>query len=191
MNAKEDVRVTKTRLAFNKAFEELISEKRIEDISVNEICTKAGVRRATFYKHYTDKEDFLIQYVGSLRLKYDSKPTTVSHLEATVEYYVSYAQKIVEYIDTRATMISNMLGSSQLHIIIGLIMQKNFSDTLERLRSNVDCGMKLPTSTESCAAMLTGGIGTVIFEWLMAGRNRSVEQLSEEIAIFVRNVLKS
>ena len=88
-------------------------------------------------------------------------------------------------------MINNMLGSSQLHIIIGLIMQKNFHDTLERLRANVERGMVLPTSIESCAAMLTGGIGTVIFEWLMAGRNRSVEQLSEEVAIFVRNVLKS
>jgi AcrR family transcriptional regulator len=190
MNRKEDIRIKKTRQTFNKAFEELISQKPIEEISVNEICNHAGIRRATFYKHYNDKQDFLIQYIGALRIKYDAKPDTVSYLDATVDYYVNYAKKVIEYVDEHTVMINNMLGSTQLHVIIGLIAQKNFTDTLEKLQTNVDRGMVLPASTESCAAMLTGGIATVVFEWLMSGKNRNVDQLTEDVEVFVRNILQ-
>ena len=186
---KEDIRVKKTRQALNKSFEELISRKPIEEISVNEICNTAGVRRATFYKHYSDKMDFLMQYVGSLRIKYDLKPDTISHLDATVDYYVNYAQRVIEYVDENTITVNNMLDSQQLHVIIGLIVQKNFNDTLSKLQTNVEHGMVLPASTESCAAMLTGGVATVIFEWLMSGRNRSIDQLTDEVSIFVKNVL--
>ena len=190
MSRKEDIRIKKTRHAFNKAFEELISQKPIEEISVNEICNKAAIRRATFYKHYSDKQDFFVQYIGSLRIKYDAKPDTTSHLDATVDYYINYAKKVVEYVNEHSVMINNMLSSSQLHIMIGLITQKNFKDTLDKLQENVDRGMQLPASTESCAAMLTGGVATVIFEWLTSNRNRSVDQLTGDIEIFVRNILK-
>ena len=88
-------------------------------------------------------------------------------------------------------MVSNLLGSTQLHIIIGIIVQKNLSDTIEKLKTNVDRGMKLPTSIESCAAMLAGGIGTVIINWLMTNKARSVEDLSNDVAIFVRNILST
>ena len=49
----------------------LMQEKSFEDITVNELCDEAGVRRATFYKHYTDKFDFLSAYIGAQRDDFD------------------------------------------------------------------------------------------------------------------------
>lgn len=59
MNEKRDLRVQKTYTALFSAFENLITKKNFEDITVRELCDLALVRTATFYKHFTDKYDFL------------------------------------------------------------------------------------------------------------------------------------
>ena len=50
---KEDLRVKKTKRVLTEAFFKLLNEKPFEEITVNELCDRADVRRATFYKHYT------------------------------------------------------------------------------------------------------------------------------------------
>lgn len=191
MNNKNDIRVIKTRSALNLAFNKLIEKKPFEKISVNEICELANVRRATFYKHFSDKYDFFAQYVGALRTKYDSKPSTTSYLEYPVDYYVDYAKKCIEYIDDNFKTVLNMLGSNQRHLIVGIIAEKNFHDTLEKLKINVNKGMVLPTSTETCAAMLTGGVATAIFHWISTNKEKSVEELTKEVALLVENLLRT
>ena len=54
-----DLRVQKTYSALTTSFEELLREKEFDKITVNELCTRALVRRPTFYKHFLDKYDFL------------------------------------------------------------------------------------------------------------------------------------
>lgn len=60
MSEKYDLRIVKTRKALFDAFLELVSEKPFDAITVNEICKRALVRRATFYNHFADKYDFLL-----------------------------------------------------------------------------------------------------------------------------------
>ena len=50
-----DLRIIKTRKALCDAFIILLGEKPFEDITVNELCKKAMVRRATFYQHFEEK----------------------------------------------------------------------------------------------------------------------------------------
>ena len=38
---------------------ELLKNKELQDISVRELCDKAGVGRASFYRHFQNKEDIL------------------------------------------------------------------------------------------------------------------------------------
>jgi len=189
MAVKEDLRVRKTKQALNSAFAELIKQKPFEDISINELCNKAGVRRATFYKHFKDKYDFVTEYIGFLRITYDSRPTTVSHLDDAINYYVNYAKRVVEYINNNEILVKSLLASNILHIIIGLIAEKNFRDTCKKLEADVNAGLKLPASTEAVSAMLIGGVSTVVLQWLLAGKKNSVDAVTSEIAILVRNVL--
>ena len=56
---KEDLRVRKTKKALFDAFMSLLAKKPYEDITINELCDAADVRRATFYKHYSDKVSFV------------------------------------------------------------------------------------------------------------------------------------
>ncbi len=59
-NPKVDRRIQRTRLALRGALLELIKEKGFDSVSVEEITERANLGRATFYLHYKDKEDLLL-----------------------------------------------------------------------------------------------------------------------------------
>lgn len=61
-NNKTDRRVQRTRQALRVALLELIKEKDYDSISIEEITERANVGRATFYLHYKDKEDLLLEH---------------------------------------------------------------------------------------------------------------------------------
>lgn len=54
-----DARVRYTRMIIEKSFLELLQEKPVGKITVTELCEKAQINRATFYKHYLDIPDLL------------------------------------------------------------------------------------------------------------------------------------
>jgi len=56
-----DRRSQRTRQALRRALLELIKEKGFEALSVEEITERANLGRATFYLHYEDKEDLLLE----------------------------------------------------------------------------------------------------------------------------------
>ena len=56
-NKPVDRRTTKTKRALSNALAELLSEKELRKITVQEIVDKADVSRVTFYKYYLDVYD--------------------------------------------------------------------------------------------------------------------------------------
>ena len=54
-------RVDRTRKALREALFELIREKSYDQITVEEITERANLGRTTFYLHYRDKEDLLLE----------------------------------------------------------------------------------------------------------------------------------
>ncbi|MBE6007548.1 MAG: TetR/AcrR family transcriptional regulator C-terminal domain-containing protein [Lachnospiraceae bacterium] len=54
-----DRRIQKTRKAILSAFEELLSEKRYEQITVQNLIDRADIGRSTFYAHFETKDDLL------------------------------------------------------------------------------------------------------------------------------------
>ncbi|MCM1158677.1 MAG: TetR/AcrR family transcriptional regulator [Bacteroidales bacterium] len=53
----EDRRVRKTKKAIQDVFCELTKEKRLNEITVKELCAKADINKSTFYLHYRDIYD--------------------------------------------------------------------------------------------------------------------------------------
>lgn len=56
---KIDVRVKRTYRQLIDSFLNLLNEKSFDEISISDICEGACVHRATFYKHFNDKTEFL------------------------------------------------------------------------------------------------------------------------------------
>ena len=63
---RPDRRVLRTRHALREALISLIKEKDYTSITVEEITERAGLGRTTFYLHYQDKEDLLLEEFSGL-----------------------------------------------------------------------------------------------------------------------------
>ena len=70
---KEDLRIIKTRAALSSTFFKMLADMELSEITVNKLCEESGVRRATFYKHFRDKDDFIIYIIKDIRAYFDTK----------------------------------------------------------------------------------------------------------------------
>jgi len=57
---KTDRRVRRARALLQQALIDLVGERRYEAITIRDITDRADVARATFYLHYTDKDDLFM-----------------------------------------------------------------------------------------------------------------------------------
>ena len=181
MSPKEDLRVIKTKKALAEAFMRLLSEKSFEDITVNELCESAGIRRATFYKHFTDKFQYLASFTRSLRDNFDSLIWKSSKPDTTALYYTEYVNRILIFIKENRKIIENIMKSGVLPAMISVIMEQNYRDTLDRLRDSVSAGMHSVSSAETVSAMFSGGVTLAIYMWLIGGMKKSTDELAAEI----------
>jgi len=58
---KEDRRIIHTKSSLHKALRELVQEKGYAEVTVEDITSRAKLGRTTFYLHYQDKEDLLLE----------------------------------------------------------------------------------------------------------------------------------
>jgi AcrR family transcriptional regulator len=65
-NKREDRRVSRTRRQLREAFFDLILEKGYEAVTVEDITRRADLGRTTFYLHFKDKEDLLLQSIDEI-----------------------------------------------------------------------------------------------------------------------------
>lgn len=181
MSSKEDLRVRRTKKALFSAFLTLIQEKTIDELTVNELCEIAGIRRATFYKHYSDKYDFLTAYTCHLRDNFDKAMRKNGNHALTTDYYVAYAKRIIAFINENEVAINNVYQSNIFPTVMYTIVEQNYKDTCERLRLSVEGGMKLNASVEVVASMCAAGVGATICHWLAGGKKMSADELAEQV----------
>ena len=63
---KIDPRIKRTNKYLRNALVELLKEKDVTSITIQEITEKAELTRGTFYLHYHDKQDFLMQSMNEV-----------------------------------------------------------------------------------------------------------------------------
>lgn len=68
MEKKTDLRIIKTKKVIYEALIDLMKEKTFEEIKVSDICNKALINRSTFYAHYEDKYELLVEFINDLKV---------------------------------------------------------------------------------------------------------------------------
>lgn len=64
--SRVDRRVRRTRRALRQALLDLMDEKGYDEVTVEEITSRADIGRTTFYLHYRAKQDLLLEQFGEL-----------------------------------------------------------------------------------------------------------------------------
>ena len=188
MNSREDARVVRTKSKLLTTFKAMLCERSFEKISVQEICEGAGVKRATFYKHFEDKYAFLKYLVGSLRDSFDSRLPKNAKPNASSDYYVKYIHALVSFLTENEKMVNNALESELFYSLLDVIKDKNYEDTCERLRKSVDDGLVLPASVEITASMMTGAVANALIYWFKNGKQTPVDVLITEISEVIKSI---
>lgn len=64
---KMDLRILKTKNTLYQTLENLMRNKTFEEIKVSDICSEALINRSTFYSHYNDKYELLVDFINVLK----------------------------------------------------------------------------------------------------------------------------
>ena len=190
MAKKEDLRIIKTKAALTNSFFALLEEMTVEDITVNGLCEKAGVRRATFYKHFTDKNDFILYLIKDVRERFEHDTWNKNGLvPVTKEYYLKYAEAVIQYLLTRENAVKKIIDSSVRSTFIEVFVQQNYKDTKKKLEISAKGGMNLISSPDVVASMLVGGTARAIVNWFENTERCPVNALLRDIFKIIDRVL--
>lgn len=106
----EDERVRRSRRALQAAMSELLHEEAFTAITVQQILERAGVARATFYKHYRNKDDvFVASFAGMVAMLHERSrpaPGGVHRLLPVCE--------LLEHIAGAGAVMQSLEGSGRL-----------------------------------------------------------------------------
>jgi AcrR family transcriptional regulator len=183
----KDRRIDRTRRALRQVLLDLIAEEGYADITVEELTARAGVSRATFYLHYRDKEDLLLDYLSELA---DEKVQALAdfnladwgkpeHLGAPgmppIQPFLDAFQHVAEYADLyRLVMRSE--GATRLHI--GHIISSSVNAFLQTRLLNQNQDLHLQVSPEFLSAYFSGAFLGTITWWLEEASEVSPEEVT-------------
>lgn len=154
---ENDRRVRKTKNALRYALAELISEKELRNITVQELSDKADIHRATFYSHYHDVYDLYEQLesnvLAELNEMFTNNPTHV---------YEGVYRSLVDYVFDNDALFRMLLSgkdsSSFLNHVYELI-EKKFLDIwlYEEHRTTISDEMRFLTTyhVRGCLAIIS------------------------------------
>ena len=119
-----DLRVQRTYKLLKEAFLHLLNEKPFDQITVQEICETAMVRRTTFYQHFEDKQDFLQWFVLEKEREFIQSNQNTSSSATSREHYYQVAHKVLDFINENDHVLRLLISAGvQERMLIDAISQ--------------------------------------------------------------------
>ncbi len=181
MDRRTDLRIIKTHKALVEAFMQLLEEKRFEDITVNELCERAMVRRATFYKHFADKYEFFAFVINTKREQFQAQ--TRQRVDSTHPQspYLDITENTLDFVNSNKKLVQMVLESKMLPTLLEILSKQIAIDATQRLKEEVQNGARLRASPQVTAQFFTGGL-VYSLKWWVAQKKISEAQLMEELS---------
>ncbi|OIK12663.1 TetR family transcriptional regulator [Bacillus sp. MUM 116] len=180
---KIDRRVLKTQEAIKKAILELMSEKKFDDITIQDISDRANVNRSTVYLHYLDKYDLLDKMIDE----------HINELKETSEWacqeeWVAATEIFFEYFEKNYLFFSTMLASKEatpsfrnkfLEYVI-----EGYKDELHKTNGKNE-GLSEDIIVQFAANAYVG----VLESWLKDGMPSPPNVIAKELGILLERIL--
>jgi len=186
---KMDRRVQRTLQSLRTALLELIKEKNYDEISIEEITEHANVGRATFYLHYKDKEDLLMEEFSAIM---NERAQVLSEIPFAVWLQVSEAgsQKnkplqpllmVFEHIHEHSELYYLLLksaNSSRLIERIRIVSTEAIVKFMETKMQTDPIPPLFEIPIEFLAAFFSGALVSVVSWWIREDMRHSPEEVS-------------
>jgi AcrR family transcriptional regulator len=177
---KTDLRVIKTHKALTDAFWQMLGEKKFEDIAVNELCDRAMVRRATFYKHFADKFDFFAFVVRGKQAEFDAQIWQQADDAQPQSFYLGVIQHTLDFLNSNKKLVQTVLESNMLPTVLDILSRQIALDITRKLREDAQNDIPHPASPEVMAQFFTGAL-VYTARWWVTQKKVSEAELMEEL----------
>lgn len=176
---KTDLRIIKTKKALEESFLSLIKEKPFESITVNELCDRALIRRATFYKHYTDKYDFLSEFIREKSAFFHEELWEAHEGNTPVDYCTKMFMKFIDFFESEnfpMNSIENHLAS----VVYSMLTDEIYADMNAYLTHYERQKGPFPVGRDIISNFYAGGIIYLASQWYLKKTELDREQLVQE-----------
>ncbi len=126
-----DLRTQKVYDSLMEAFQQLLEEKRFEDITVNELCMRAKTRRATFYKHFSDKYDFFQFLLNQMREELLQDARAQAKTKEPKEYFHILVDLGLQFVEKHKQLLVSLKDSGIASEMIQTITTRTFEEQSE------------------------------------------------------------
>ena len=179
-----DRRVRRTRKALQDALISLILEKGYDSVTIEDITDRADLGRTTFYLHFRDKEELLMQAIDAIGEdfiekhavfleKNGSAQSALKKLKVNLDERILY--HIFDHARQNADLYKVMLrgeGSARASKRMSDIIQ---IETIKRLQNMPGLEMKVPLDIFSI--FFSGTLIEMVIWWLENDQPYSIEQM--------------
>lgn len=179
-----DRRVRRTRHALEQALISLILEKGYDAVTIEDITNRADLGRTTFYLHFKDKEDLLMQTIDSIAEdflehheavlgQFESPESAINKLKLNMDRRVIY--QIFLHAHDNADLYKVMLrgegGIKASRRLVDLIKD----ETIKRLKSIKELEIDVPI--EVISVFFAGTLVELIKWWLEEEQPYEIEEM--------------
>ena len=145
-----------------------------EDITVKDICDRAGVSRMSFYRYYNNKDDIFIDYCDEkfeefYEILYNIKDI---NFERFIIELFTFIQKYVKPLKVLKTANKEFLLLNQLNNYARYVIKNLKSDFVNEQKNN-------PTF----AYFMSGGLFNVVMYYIDSGAKATPEEMSKQLLI--------
>ncbi len=154
---------TLTRESIISALMLLVKNKSFEQISVTDICNKAGVSRNAFYKNFSTKENVFMSMVSKFNHEIVNRIGNPFEKKATLKWYVELYKIINENL-------------ALLHIIIDAGYQGLYLDYVNQVLTQ---DKNLTTKAKYHRLLWNGAIQNTTVQWIKSGQKESIEEIAK------------
>lgn len=160
-----------TRNYIFEAYLHLLSNQEYDDISICDICAKAGVSRMSFYRNFNSKEDLTIKGIEKIIKNLEEE---AKNFEEVTTYLL--VKTLFEYAKKYTKPIKAFKNSDVLRKLKDQATKK----LLEEFPSD-----QVNRTTKYIPIFYFGSIITVLFEWLELGCEETPEEMARIIASLI------
>ena len=150
-----------TKLVIMRVFENLLSVKPLEKITVKDITDQCGISRDTFYYHYQD-----IYQVFKAYIDYSLEEIFKFLQQENEKDQDHICEKAVEFLENHRTIFENILRSAkseEVHKILDDGSSRFFRYVIDRVGEGIDSE---PEDREMICAMCQHAVQGIMYEWL-------------------------
>ena len=157
---EENMSYAKTELT--KALLKLLETKSLNDISISELCDKAGLSRLSFYRNYSSREDILKQYLSQITTSFLGT-TSVNFRTTPKREFIIY---LIKHMQQHKKIISLLIDNG-----LSYIVKEEFDAAFKR-------SVEIYHDPYRCY-VASGAYFNLIYYWFLNGCKETPEELAE------------